>query len=76
MKKTYEEQVRDFSFDIAEERLIEKTNPSYGKVLDLRDVAGRISRLYDMPYQVVVEELEEGVKRFTRIIKTRDSLKK
>ena len=76
MRKTYEEQVRDFSYDIAEERLMEKNNPDYEKVLDTRVVAGKISVIYDMPFQVVIDGLEEGIKRFTKVLKTRESLKK
>jgi hypothetical protein len=76
MRKTYNDQIRDFSFDIAEERLMEKTNPDYERVLDLRDVAGKISRVYDVPYQVVVDEIEDGIKKFTKVIKNREHLKK
>ena len=76
MRKTYEEQVRDLSYDIAEERLMEKNNPDYERVLDIRVVAGKISVIYDMPLQVVIGELEEGIKRFTKVLKTRESLKK
>jgi hypothetical protein len=76
MKKTYNEQIKDFSFDIAEERLMEKQNPEYQKVLDLRDVAKRISIAYDMPFAVVIDELEDGVTKYTKIIKNRSILDK
>jgi hypothetical protein len=76
MRKTYEEQVSEFSFDIAEERLVEKQKPGYEKVLDLRDIARRLSTVYDMPFSVVVDELEEGVRKYTRIIKNRSTLGK
>jgi hypothetical protein len=76
MRKTYEEQVSEFSFDIAEERLMEKQSPGYEKVLDLRDIARRLSTVYDMPFSVVVDELEDGVRKYTRIIKNRSTLGK
>lgn len=76
MRKTYEEQVSEFSFDIAEERLMEKQSPGYEKVLDLRDIARRLSTVYDMPFSVVVDGLEDGVRKYTRIIKNRSTLGK
>ena len=62
--------MEELSMEIASEIDMQKKNPAYSPILDKFDCSRRLSKIMDVPYQDVLEKMEQRIKHYSSISRT------
>lgn len=57
MSYSYQEQIDRFAVELADEAIQKKKNPDYKESLSLYEIAGSLSRIYDIEHDKALRDL-------------------
>lgn len=71
--KTYQNQIELFGHEMADDIIKREKNPDWESPLKKMDVCSSISKIYDVDYRTVIEDMDKQINKSLKTLRIRDS---
>jgi hypothetical protein len=71
--KTYQNQIELFGHELADDIIKREKNPDWESPLKKMDVCSSLSKIYDVDYRTVIEDMDKQINRSLRSLRVKDS---
>ena len=71
--KTYQNQIELFGHEIADDIIKREKNPDWESPLKKMDICSSLSKIYDVDYRTVIEDMDKQINKSLRSLRVKDS---
>ena len=69
--KTYQNQIEEFGHEMADDIIKREKDPTWESPLKKMDICSSISKIYDVEYRTVIDDLDKQITKSIKIIRAR-----
>jgi hypothetical protein len=71
--KTYQNQIELFGHEMADDIIKREKNPDWESPLKEMDICSSLSKIYDVDYRTVIDDMDKQINRSLRNLRIKDS---
>jgi hypothetical protein len=71
--KTYQNQIELFGHEMADDIIKREKNPDWESPLKKMDICSSLSKIYDVDYRTVIDDMDKQINRSLRSLRIKDS---